>query len=392
MRSDPPYPWQTALHQQWLQQLQRGCLAPALLLVGPPGSGMADLAAYWARVLLCENCAWGSRARTRANQLQHDYNKDENQLCLCGEDRCCPSCQLLQKQLTHPDCWLVDAVPTATHVPQASAAITVDRVRDFNNFWHYSASRGGYKVAIMDSAERLNIAATNALLKTVEELPPASCAMFITSYPSRLAATLRSRLVPLRLEIGVPQRQAMQQWLRQQSLPHNSMERHMQNDQPCDPSYDQQLQLAWRLFDAAPLTIRASLQQHKIWQQRQQLFSQLQQLLWAPPNRSPHDHYDQISELAQQLLQLMHWPQLTKMLQTLMQDLVKMKLHQAAWVVNLDQTTFLAAIAQQSCWTTLYDLERWWGQAVAEQRQFNLNSTLLIEQFLFKLLQLIDTH
>src|SRR5690606_32718477 len=47
--------------------------------------------------------------------------------------------------------------------------------------------------------EAMNVFAANALLKTLEEPPPRTVVMLVTSQPSRLLPTLRSRCSKLRL-------------------------------------------------------------------------------------------------------------------------------------------------------------------------------------------------
>src|SRR5258706_2829270 len=53
-------------------------------------------------------------------------------------------------------------------------------------------------VCIVRSAEELTISAANALLKTLEEPPPRTYFVLVTSRPSRLLDTIRSRTLPVR--------------------------------------------------------------------------------------------------------------------------------------------------------------------------------------------------
>lgn len=59
------------------------------------------------------------------------------------------------------------------------------------------SAQGGVKVGIVESAERLNVHAQNALLKTVEEPRGATVLFFITDDPDSVLPTLRSRMVPI---------------------------------------------------------------------------------------------------------------------------------------------------------------------------------------------------
>ncbi len=77
--------------------------------------------------------------------------------------------------------------------------ITVDEVRKLNAFFGLSASDGGMRVVIVDSADEMNVSAANALLKLLEEPPKRTVLLLIAHQPSRLLPTIRSRCRELRL-------------------------------------------------------------------------------------------------------------------------------------------------------------------------------------------------
>ncbi len=80
------------------------------------------------------------------------------------------------------------------------AQITVDEVRKLNSFFGLSATDGGQRVVIVDSADEMNPSAANALLKVLEE-PPANATLLLVSHqPARLLPTIRSRCRTLRLQ------------------------------------------------------------------------------------------------------------------------------------------------------------------------------------------------
>jgi DNA polymerase-3 subunit delta' len=71
--------------------------------------------------------------------------------------------------------------------------IPVDMVRKTIGFFGSTAGEGGWRVCIVDSADELNPAGANALLKILEE-PPANCLLLLLSHsPGRLLPTIRSR-------------------------------------------------------------------------------------------------------------------------------------------------------------------------------------------------------
>jgi len=74
-----------------------------------------------------------------------------------------------------------------------STVIPVDMVRKTIGFFGSTAGEGGWRICIVDSADELNAAGANALLKILEE-PPAKCLLLVVSHaPGRLLPTIRSR-------------------------------------------------------------------------------------------------------------------------------------------------------------------------------------------------------
>lgn len=86
---------------------------------------------------------------------------------------------------SHADLWVLG--------DEETREIGVESVRNLNNFLTQTAGEGGWRVIIIDGAETLNRNAANALLKRLEEPPPKTVFFLISSSPSRLLATIRSR-------------------------------------------------------------------------------------------------------------------------------------------------------------------------------------------------------
>jgi DNA polymerase-3 subunit delta' len=80
-----------------------------------------------------------------------------------------------------------------------SREIRVDEVRELARFVGLTASDGGRRVVIVDSADELNTNAANALLKMLEEPPARTTLLLISHQPARLLPTIRSRCRDLRL-------------------------------------------------------------------------------------------------------------------------------------------------------------------------------------------------
>jgi len=77
--------------------------------------------------------------------------------------------------------------------------IVVDDIRKLNRFFGLSATDGGHRVVIVDSADEMNTSAANALLKMLEEPPARTTILLVSHQPSRLLPTIRSRCRGLRL-------------------------------------------------------------------------------------------------------------------------------------------------------------------------------------------------
>lgn len=78
--------------------------------------------------------------------------------------------------------------------------LTVEEMRRIGPFFGKKAAEGGWRIAIVDTADDMNIAAANAMLKTLEEPPDRSLILLIANAPGRLLPTIRSRCQSLALQ------------------------------------------------------------------------------------------------------------------------------------------------------------------------------------------------
>jgi len=78
--------------------------------------------------------------------------------------------------------------------PETSFGVDLIRERVIPFF---SLRRDGWRVAILDGAERMTREAANALLKTLEEPPPRSLIVLVVVRPEELPSTISSRCVPV---------------------------------------------------------------------------------------------------------------------------------------------------------------------------------------------------
>lgn len=165
-----PRPSQIRGHRLQLELLQRliaaGRHGHAYLFEGPDGVGKLTVARAFVGRLAC----WGAEA---------------GQADPCGA---CRSCAALQRD-DHPDLKVL---------LRDGATIKIDQVREAVQRLRYDPVVGRVKAVIIDGADQLREEAANALLKTLEEPPPATVFVLVTARPQVLLDTIRSRCQVLR--------------------------------------------------------------------------------------------------------------------------------------------------------------------------------------------------
>ncbi|MCU7810034.1 MAG: DNA polymerase III subunit delta', partial [Candidatus Thiodiazotropha sp. (ex Notomyrtea botanica)] len=175
-------PWQD---EQWLrlqQARQQGRLPHALLFGGPRGVGKEAFALAFAQATLCPD------------------SDDEGRPC-----GICRHCHLLHSG-THPDFqWVVPEEESK------SGEIKIDAIRKLTASAGLTAQSGGHKVVIIQPAHRMNTAAANSLLKTLEEPTRDTLIILLTDQPARLLPTIRSRCQQVHFQI--PPNQDSLDWL-----------------------------------------------------------------------------------------------------------------------------------------------------------------------------------
>ncbi|PJE75682.1 hypothetical protein COV04_03725 [Candidatus Uhrbacteria bacterium CG10_big_fil_rev_8_21_14_0_10_48_11] len=94
-------------------------------------------------------------------------------------------------QRLHPDLLVL--------TEEASQTVGIATVRQFITAISSSPLVGNRRVALIPETERVTVQSWNALLKTLEEPPPATIFFLIAEHPEKLPATVRSRLQYCRL-------------------------------------------------------------------------------------------------------------------------------------------------------------------------------------------------
>lgn len=174
-------PWLDPLRKRLASVHRAGRMPHALLVHGTAGSGQSALAVWAACLVLC----------------------DRSEIAPCGA---CPGCVLFRAG-NHPDLHVL--------APEEGAReIKVDQVRELCGRLTLTSYRSGFKVGIIDPADRMNRNSFNALLKTLEEPPKETMLVLAAARIDLMPATIGSRCQ--RLRIPTPAARPALRWLEEQ--------------------------------------------------------------------------------------------------------------------------------------------------------------------------------
>jgi DNA polymerase-3 subunit delta' len=102
-----------------------------------------------------------------------------------------------------------------------SKQIGVEQIRAIADFINISSHQGGYKIILIHPAEAMNLAAANALLKSLEEPPPRTLFILVSHEAQHLLPTIRSRCA--HISMPAPQPAVAIPWLGEQGVKHPEM-------------------------------------------------------------------------------------------------------------------------------------------------------------------------
>ncbi len=163
----------------------------AWLITGPRGIGKASLARKMARFLLHyppeQNAGPGlfgdGLEKTVPAKLDTAPDTPINKIITAG---------------SHGDLVIIERQPNEK-TGKMKAEITVDDVRKLQGFFTKTSAEGGWRIAIIDSADEMNRNAANAVLKILEEPPQNGLLVLLAHAPGKLLPTITSRCRQLRL-------------------------------------------------------------------------------------------------------------------------------------------------------------------------------------------------
>lgn len=172
-----------------VRSLKAGRLAHAYLLTGARLEALENVARHFAQAIQCE----GRLAKSV-------------EPAACG---ICDSCARVSSGC-HPDVQWIR--------PESKLrVITIQQIRDLMQSLSLKPQLTGMKVAVLVAADRLNMQAANAFLKTLEEPPGDAVLLLLSTEPQRLLETIRSRCLRIACENSDPggPREASLDWLRE---------------------------------------------------------------------------------------------------------------------------------------------------------------------------------
>lgn len=193
---DNVYPWQEALFAKWLQAGKER--HHALLFHGKAGIGKLDFGYALAASLLCRQ------------PLPHGL--------ACGE---CQSCHWLAEG-AHPDFREItpeddDAAEGSKKKTRKRQQILIDQVRALHDYLSLTSHQvDGIRVVLIHPLETMNVAASNALLKLLEEPPQRTQFLLVSHQRQALLPTILSRC--MQVDMPVPTYEQGLHWLQSQSV------------------------------------------------------------------------------------------------------------------------------------------------------------------------------
>ncbi len=176
-RANPYFIGHDAAEAALLAAFRSGRLPHGWLLTGPRGIGKATLAFRFARFLLSREAGGNGLFADAPADLAVDPEHPAARLVTSGG---------------HSDLLTIER--SYDHEKKRlRSEIVVGDVRELGSFLHLTPGFGGWRIVVVDSADEMNFASQNALLKMLEEPPRQALLLLVSHAPGRLLPTIRSR-------------------------------------------------------------------------------------------------------------------------------------------------------------------------------------------------------
>jgi DNA polymerase-3 subunit delta' len=184
------FPEQQPVVELLQRSLGQGRLAHGYLFSGEDMREMEGLARTLAKTLNCQSAP--------------EHSPNGQALDSCDS---CLNCRLIEAN-NHPDVQWVR--------PESKMrVVTIDQIRDLIQTIGLKPTQAEYKVAVIVGADRMNVQAANAFLKTLEEPPARSIIILLTCAFEQVLETIRSRCLRLHFagEAGAKLDQDAREWI-----------------------------------------------------------------------------------------------------------------------------------------------------------------------------------
>ncbi len=185
--------------RHFLDAWASGKLAHGWLITGPEGVGKMTLACRFARFLFAnpdppssgeENALFDMEPPPRPGTLEIP---EDHPVFARVASRAHPDFHVVERRFLDRDGDRNDAAR------RRQSVIAVDDIRAAGRSMSLTAAEGGWRIVIVDGADRMNLNAANALLKLLEEPPARSVLLLVAHARGRLPPTIASRCCQVRL-------------------------------------------------------------------------------------------------------------------------------------------------------------------------------------------------
>lgn len=178
------YAWHKQDWQHLCAYIEQDRVPQALLMTGSEGLAKHALALRYIQALLCT---------------------DKSKIEACSQ---CESCQLFLAK-THPDFLVLQP-------EEEGKAIRIDDVRTVINKLSLKPQYSGYRVILIQPADKMNMNSANAFLKCLEEPPERTVFVLLTEAMQALPATILSRCQ--KMSLSIPGSVEILTWLKEQGV------------------------------------------------------------------------------------------------------------------------------------------------------------------------------
>ena len=165
------------------ESFKTGKMHHAWLLTGPKGIGKGLFAKYLAASILGQD------------ESQTGLFGDASPFSLAVDPQTPVMRQIMQN--AHPDYLYI---APSDDEKNKSGAIKVEQIRTLTPFFSHKSATGGWRVAIIDNLDSVNVQGANAMLKMVEEPPEKTVIILIARAAGSVLPTIRSRCRELRFD------------------------------------------------------------------------------------------------------------------------------------------------------------------------------------------------